>query len=144
MTIHLLRMAAGVEDLAQMQAIVKGETRADRKLGPVVSIYTRNWPKRAADLLDGGSVYSVIRSVIQVRRRVLDIREWKDSDGSAYCRIVLDPQLIRVMPTPQKPFQGWRYLDPLKAPRDLGVMRDMEQDNLPDDMAQELKELGLL
>ncbi len=144
MTIHLLRMAAGVEDLAQMQAIVKGETRADRKLGPVVSIYTRNWPKRAAELLDGGSVYSVIRSVIQVRRRVLDIREWKDSDGSAYCRIVLDPQLIRVMPTPQKPFQGWRYLDPLKAPRDLGVMRDMEQDNLPDDMAQELKELGLL
>ncbi len=137
-------MAAGVEDLAEMQAIVKREIRREKGIGEYVAIHTRNSPKRIDELLDGGSVYSVIRSIIQIRRKILDIRKVEDSDGTSYCKIFLEPQLIRVLPVAQKPFQGWRYLDPAKAPRDLGILRDNADDDMPAEMANELKALGLL
>lgn len=141
--LHLIRMAAGVEDLAELQGYIDRQIRSDRKLGKVVSIYTRNTPKRAGELLEGGSVYSVIRSVIQCRRKILDIRPAKDSDGKPMCQIVLEPRLIRVMPTAQKPFQGWRYFEAARAPQDLGLFHANEQEP-PAEIAEELKALGLL
>lgn len=143
MTIHLLRMAAGVPDLATLQRYVEADTHHDPKLGRVTSFVTRNTPRRTPDLLEGGSVYSIMKGMIQCRRRILDIRAVRDSQGSAACEVILDPVLIRVMPTPHRAMQGWRYLEPEKAPRDLGVFHGNEEEP-PEDMAQALKAMGLL
>jgi hypothetical protein len=137
-------MAAGIEDMETFQAVVKRETRTLKNFGKVVSIYTRNTPKRTADLLDGGSVYSVFRSIIQCRRKILDIRQTKIK-GEDYCEIILDPTFYRVMPMPYKPFQGWRYLDPARAPADLGIYQGIGSDTAPPkEMAEELRKIGLL
>lgn len=144
MTIHLIRMAAGIEDMETFHAIVKREIRTEKGLGKVVSIYTRNFPKRAVELMEGGSVYSVFRSIIQCRRKILDVRETKIK-GETYCEIVLDPTFYRVVPAPYKPFQGWRYLEPARAPKDLGVYKGIGSDDAPPKkMAEELREMGLL
>jgi hypothetical protein len=76
-------------------------------------------PKRAAEMLDGGSLYWVIKNFIIVRQRLIGFEEVKDKEGKAMCRIHLNPELIRTKPRKKRPFQGWRYLEPGDAPSDL-------------------------
>jgi hypothetical protein len=76
-------------------------------------------PKRAAEMLDGGSLYWVIKHFIIVRQRFVGFEEFKDKDGKSMCRIHLDPELVRTKPRKKRPFQGWRYLEPGDAPSDL-------------------------
>ena len=76
-------------------------------------------PKRAEEMLAGGSLYWVIKHYIIVRQRLIGFEEVKDKDGKAMCRIHLDPELIRTKPRKKRPFQGWRYLEPGDAPADL-------------------------
>src|SRR5690606_28360982 len=76
-------------------------------------------PKRRQDILDGGSLYWVIKGLIQVRQPIADIQEGCKDDGTPCCLLVLRDELIGVRPTPRRPFQGWRYLDPAEAPHDL-------------------------
>lgn len=144
-TIHLLRTAAGLKDLQELQD-VQGHfrTRSVKGLGQVVVVTTRNTPKRADELLNGGSLYWIVKNAIQARQDILDIRTVKDADGQTQCQILLAPQIMRVLPVAQKAVQGWRYLDGAKAPRDLGVMGGANDDAPPEDMAQELRNLGLL
>lgn len=138
-------MAAGCESLADLQHWIDLEVRKYKGIGEASSIHTRNFPKRAGELLDGGSVFNIMRSVIQCRRRVLDIRELKGDDGRPVCQILLEPQLMRVEPLAHKPFQGWRYLEPAKAPKDIGLLRrGANDDEMPAEMAEELRKLGLL
>lgn len=143
MTIHLLRMAAGLTELSELHAHIRKEKRKEKGIGEYTAIHTRNTPKRMADLLEGGSVFNIMRSMIQCRRRILDIQDVKGQDGSKWCRILLDTELVRVMPVAHKPFQGWRYLEPQKAPRDLGIYRGGD-DDVPADMAEDLRAMGLL
>jgi hypothetical protein len=143
MTVHLIRMAAGIEDMETLHAYVQREIRTEKGFGKVVSIHTRNTPRRTADLLEGGSLYSVFRSIIQCRRKILDIRA-KKIKGEDYCEILLDPAFIRVMPMPYKPFQGWRYLEPARAPADLGVYKGVGKDAPPEEIAEDLRAAGLL
>jgi hypothetical protein len=100
-------------------------------------------PKRAEEILDGGSIYWVIRGEILCRERILDIRPFVDKDGVGRCRLVLDPKCVPVRPRPYRAFQGWRYLDPKDAPPDLArVARGAT--NMPEPLRRELRELGLL
>ena len=100
----------------------------------------RMTPKRRAELLDGGSLYWVIKRVIQVRQRIVDLEEFDDSDGVRRCTIWLDPELVRTAPSPRRPFQGWRYLKAEDAPADLSVQTG--GDDLPDALRQQLIEMG--
>lgn len=143
--IHLLRTAAGIKDLQSLQA-VQGHfrTRVRGVDGPVVIVTTRNTPKRAEELCSGGSIYWIIKNAIQARQQILDIDTVKDEDGETVCQILLSPRIVRVMPVSQHSVQGWRYLDPAKAPRDLGMLGDADAESPPEEMAIELKALGLL
>jgi hypothetical protein len=100
-------------------------------------------PKRADELVSGGSLYWVIRGQISCRERILGVRPFTDKDGIGRCRVVLDGKVVLVAPRPRAAFQGWRYLEGNEAPRDLsraapGAVR------MPETMRRELRELGLL
>lgn len=76
------------------------------------------FPKRREELLDGGSIYWVIKGNIICRNRIIDLEE-TSKDGRRACGILMDPELVPVMPVPRRAFQGWRYLQDADVPTDL-------------------------
>ena len=104
---------------------------------------TRMWPKQERALLNGGSVYWVIKGFIQCRQRIVRLDEVFGQDGIRRCAIVLEPELIRTTSAPKRPFQGWRYLKPDDAPIDLSPERQ-DEDSLPVELAGALADIGIL
>nr|WP_217360152.1 DUF1489 domain-containing protein [Ruegeria arenilitoris] len=104
---------------------------------------TRMWPKREAEILNGGSIFWVIKGVIQCRQRILRLDEVTGEDGIRRCAIVLDPQVHRTQGAQKRPFQGWRYLKPEDSPADLPESR-AQDDALPEDLNRALAEIGVL
>lgn len=136
MALHLVKLAVGIDDLAQLRRV-----RAERAAARGGNwIHTRNRPRRTDEVLDGGSIYWVIRGHIRVRQRVSGFRDMREEGGRRYCLIAVDPQLVPTVPRPYRPFQGWRYLSPADAPPDLPQGREPP----PDRMLAELRALGLL
>ena len=103
---------------------------------------TRHRPRRDAVVLDGGSLYWVIRRRIAVRQRILALDVVKGEDGITRCGIVLDPELVRTYPQPRRPHQGWRYFEDAVAPPDIVAGQSIS--DFPPEMADQLRELGLL
>lgn len=139
MPLHLIKLSVGTESpetLAQWQAGVS------QRLGRIVHT-TRMTPRRTEEVLHGGSIYWVIKRLVRVRQRILGLHEGTDEDGRSFCAIELDPELVPVEPRSQRPFQGWRYLKPEDAPRDLPQGAQGEEPP-PPEMAAELRKLGLL
>lgn len=143
MTVHLLRPAVGIRDIAHLQQVQK-EYREKWKGGAVDCIYTRNAPKRQAELLAGGSLYRIIKGMILCRQEILGFEAVQGENGKTFCRIVLKPGLIRTVPQGKKPFQGWRYLAPEAAPADLPAGGKMDMETISPEMAKDLNKLGLL
>ena len=100
-------------------------------------------PKRAEELIEGGSLYWVIKGTITCRERILAIRPFVDKDGIGRCRLVLDGKVVLVEPRPFRAFQGWRYLAVTEAPRDLDRVAPGAK-NMPETLRRELRDLGLL
>jgi hypothetical protein len=136
MPLHLLKLAVGIEDLDELRRI--RAARAAERGGHWV--YTRNRPRRAAEVLDGGSIYWVIRGHIHVRQRVTGFRSGCDADGRSCCLIEVDKKLVPTLSRLWRPFQGWRYLLPEDAPPD-----GFEAGEAPAErMLAELRSLGLI
>ncbi len=139
--VNLIKLSVGtesVEDLAVWQA----QPRAQAADGLPRHV-TRMWPKREAELLNGGSIYWVIKGVIQCRQQVLRLDEVQGADGIRRCAIVLDPELHRTAQALRRPFQGWRYLKPEDSPADLPAGR-AEEPSLPPDLSAALAEIGVI
>lgn len=141
MTLHLIKLSVGPKDVAQLAAI-----QARRAVEqPPLRHQTRMMPKRAADILDGGSIYWVVAGWLQVRQRIIDIRAEQWEDGTRCAGLVLDPELVAVVARAVKPFQGWRYFAPEAAPADVRTtVVPVGLEALPDQLRQELRALGLL
>ena len=105
---------------------------------------TRNTPRRAAEVLDGDSLYWVIRRVIAVRQPIIGLENVERKDGRAACAIILSNRYIRTVPRRSRAFQGWRYFTSDDAPADLSQGQASPKKDLPPEMAAELRELGLL
>ncbi len=138
--VNLLKLCVGadrVEDLISWQ----DSHRAGWAGGRPVHI-TRMWPKRAEEILNGGSLYWVFKGVVLARQRILGLEERLGGDGICRCAIVLDPEVVRTEGAPRRPFQGWRYLLQKDAPRDLPKGRSREEP-LPAPLARALAEIGL-
>lgn len=135
MTVNIIKLCVGADSIDDLASWQKQRFRLKKHAMHV----TRQMPKRAEDVLNGGSLYWVINGFISVRQRIVDLKE-VDKNGIPSCGLVLEKKLIRVEPRPRKAFQGWRYFDPKDAPRDL-IMKDV---NMDDKMLCELAELGLL
>ena len=144
MTIHLLRMAArvaSVANLKQLQAERLAQSSSENRCE--LYTYTRNIPKRIDELIDGGSIYWVVKKYIKVRQKILRIERLTNDEGRAYCAIQIDPELKQVVARRQKAFQGWRYLRPEDIPIDLHPSQS-NVTNLPSALVDELRELGLI
>ena len=125
-TVHLLKLCVGadvVEDLIDWQADRMAERRAAGE-DPGPFHVTRMWPKRADALVAGGSLYWVFRGRVLARQRILGLEPRLGADGVGRCAIRLDAQVVRTLPQPRRPFQGWRYLRPEDAPGDLVDRRE--------------------
>ena len=143
MAVHLVKMAVGLEDVGALRAIQARRIRPGKRgARAVVCHRTRFRPRRAEEIVDGGSIYWVIRGYIQARQRVHEIVSVIGNDGALRCELRLDPVLVKTEPRPMRPFQGWRYLHPASSPADLTLGgSDAEP---PPAMAAELRRLGLL
>lgn len=134
MSLHMIKLCVGCDTVEELAA-----WRAEHaQPGEPWILRTRQTPKRAAEMMDGGSVFRVFKGAILCRQRILDIRTVGEG-VSARCEVVLEPELVRVVPTPRRAFQGWRYLEPKDAPADLAQEVIGE---VPPELARQLREVG--
>jgi hypothetical protein len=145
MPLHLIKLCVGCDSVEDLQSWI-GQKLAERKRRgqkPEHIHTTRMVPKRADEILSGGSLYWVIRGEVMCRERILDIRPFVDKDGIGRCQIVMDGKVRLVAPRPWRAFQGWRYLTDKDAPPDLSRAAPGAS-AMPEHMRRELRELGLL
>ncbi len=140
-TVNLIKLSVGtesIEDLMHWQ-----RHRSKQVAGGQYYHQTRMWPKRVEEILNGGSIYWVIKGEIAARQRVLRFDEKFGEDGIRRCGIVLDPEVIPTVTALRRPFQGWRYLAVEDAPADLPKGRSKE-DPLPVELNRALAEIGVI
>ncbi len=145
MTLHLTKLCVGVDSIADLQAEIDDRLARRRTAGRMVEQVhtTRMLPKRVAELLDGGSLYWVIRGQLCARQPLLDVRPFTDADGIGRCQLVLEPVVLSVLPRPCRPFQGWRYLSAEACPPDLADGLAAAAD-MPEAMRYALRDLCLI
>lgn len=143
MPLHMIKLCVGVDTVEDLEIWAARRREERRTLGEPDEQFhiTRVMPKRSAEILDGGSLYWVIRGQVQVRQPVVRFEAVRTEDGIERCRIVLAPQFLRTSWLPKRAFQGWRYLQHDDAPMDLG---DGDILALPPQLRRELAELGLI
>lgn len=144
--IHIVKLCVGIATLEELESYRNERAHwwgAD--YGEGVHVHrTRTMPKRKDEIEGIGSIYWVISGMIRCRQRILELREAVDDQGLACCDILMDRDLIRTVPRPKAPFQGWRYLKPEDAPPDLGASGFAEEEGGAPELAEELAKLGLL
>ncbi|WP_039019505.1 DUF1489 family protein [Halocynthiibacter namhaensis] len=138
--LHILKLCVGIDSVDHLR-----ESRAAHN-GPndhsPTRHVTRMWPKREAEILAGGSLYWVIKGVVQARQTILRFDEIIGADGIRRCGIIMAPEIIETAPAPRRAFQGWRYLKGEDAPVDLPKSRASD-DTLPAELATALADIGL-
>jgi hypothetical protein len=146
MPLHLIKLSVGTESIDDLALWQTERVRQMKRDGLKPELFHRTFqmPKRRDELLDGGSIYWVIKGVVQARQRLVDLREGTREDGTPCTLLILERTLVPVRPTPRRAFQGWRYLGPDDAPADItGNTRD-DVAAMPPKLRRELAELGLL
>lgn len=143
MAINIVKLcvgAASIEDLSNWQQRQE-YMRRGVGLDPRPVCDTRMTPKRAPEVMAGGSLYWVIKGVILVRQTIEDVVTFDDEAGRSRCEFVLNPELVRTAPQRRKAFQGWRYFEAKDAPPDLTIATG--GDALPEELRAELIDLGV-
>ena len=145
MTLHLIKLCVGCDSVRELEDWIKRRLKEKRRRGEKSEHVhrTRMVPKRAVELVDGGSLYWVIRGEIACRQRIRAVRPFRDKEGIGRCALVLDPRVVLTAPRVSRAFQGWRYLAPEDAPRDLDKAAPGAA-AMPENLRRELRELGLI
>ena len=133
--LHLMKLCVGVREVETLE-------RRVARSGAEYLCRTRMVPKQREHLVEGGSLYWVMKGFVRARQRILDVRPYTDKGGIKRCHIVLAPEVIATEKRRQKAFQGWRYLKPGDAPDDLPEHR--RDWDLPPKLFKTLADLGCL
>ena len=144
MVVHLLKLAVGVKDLDDLVRLQESKVSISQSQGRGNRLWhrTRHMPRREKDVLQGGSIYWIIKGFIRARQRIIGLEAVIVNDGTPRCDIILDTDLVKTEPQPRRPHQGWRYLTPNGVPKDLNsAVLDGE---MPEEMVIELGEIGLI
>lgn len=145
MVMHLVKLCVGVSSVEELEASMARTAARRRAAGePPVSVHvTRMTPARRDEVENGGSLYWVIGGAIRCRSDIISLEPVDGEDGVKRCAIVMSTEIIRTAAAPRRPFQGWRYLKPEDAPRDLPKGRQGESE-LPRELENALAEIGIL
>ena len=145
MALHLIKLCVGCDSVQDLREWIAEKLKdKKRRKQPLEHIHTtRMMPKRADELVDGGSLYWVVRGEVLCRQRLVAVRPFVDKDGIGRCRLVLEPRLVLTEPRPYRAFQGWRYLAVKDAPKDLARAAPGAA-KMPEGLRRELRGLGLL
>ena len=140
--IHMIKLCVGVSSLAELESYRNERAHWwDADYGEDVHVHrTRMMPKRAAEMEGQASIYWVIAGQVVCRQPILRLARFTSAEGIDYCDIIMAPDMVRTVPYPKRPFQGWRYLRPEDAPPDLGANENAESLALAADLAK----LGLI
>ena len=137
-TVNLKKLAVGIRSIEDLEVRLRYNIE---KNGELIHI-TRNKPKRSEELCNGGSLYWVINRRVLVRQKILNIKQIIGDNNKFFAAILLENKIIKVRPTPMKPFQGWRYFSQKEAPKDREIFSN-EKTQLPLKIEKELSELGI-
>ena len=145
MALNILKLCVGCDSVEDLEEWIVERLEERRRSGQPAEHFhtTRMMPARAGEIVDGGSLYWVIKGNVQCRQRLQEVRPFVDAQGISRCRLVLDPAVVRTMWQPRRAFQGWRYLKSSDAPADLAAAGKGMLD-MPPALRRELAELGLL
>ncbi len=145
MTVHLVKLCVGVDTVKDLKTWQTERLRFLAESGEVPELChrTMQMPRRRDDVLDGGSLYWVIKGFVLARQRILDLKKTTREDGRSCCGIVLDRKIVTTRPHPRRPFQGWRYLEAADAPPDARIDED-DGGEMPPGMRKALLELRLI
>ncbi|GBD56627.1 DUF1489 family protein [Gluconobacter wancherniae] len=138
--LHMIKLAVGCPTLE-----VLAERMRRERVGGHAVVHTRTMPRRADEILAGGSIYRVMDGMLLCRQPIIGLESCQRGDGSTGTLIVVSDEIIPVQPRAMRPFQGWRYMTPKDAPADLGEngVGDGIAD-LPPALRRELAELALI
>ena len=139
MTLNIKKLCVGAQshyDLYVRQEYIR------EKYKKTIHI-TRMYPKRSKELIDGGSIYWVIKGKLCIRQKILKIERFIDINNIKRCKFELDEELFLTIPFKERPFQGWRYLEKKDTPEDI---KKLNINNLDDEnqIISELHELGVV
>ncbi len=135
MPLHLIKLCVGCDTVDELLAW----RRASHAEGQPWRLRTRQTPRRATELVDGGSLYRVYKGFVLSRQRILAVETVGDG-VAARCEVTLDEAVMLTLPTPRRAFQGWRYLAPGDAPADL--CEAGRGGTMPPELARQLREIG--
>jgi hypothetical protein len=140
--IHMVKLCVGVSSIEELESYRNERAHWwDADYGEDVHVHrTRMMPKRTAEMEGKASIYWVIAGVIGVRQPILRLAQFTDAEGKNYCDIIMSPDMVRTVPYPKRPFQGWRYLPPADAPPDLAA----NGNEGAEEIARDLARLGLI
>ena len=81
MALHLLKLCVGVDTVQELEDWIKVRLKEKRKKGekPEHIHTTRMVPKRADEIVDGGSLFWVIKGQILCREKLLAIRPFNET-----------------------------------------------------------------
>ena len=99
MPLHLIKLCVGCDSVDDLKDWIKEQLAKKKRSGEPGKRFhrTRMVPKRVDELLDGGSLFWVIRGELLCRERILGIEPFRDKDGIGRCRIVLDGK-VKLVP----------------------------------------------
>lgn len=139
MTVNIIKLCVGIDSVEHLTEARKLDPR-NKGLDYNFHI-TRFKPKRADEVLEGGSLYWVIKGFVQARQKIIGFEAVKTDNGTK-CMIKMDKKIHLTESQPRRAFQGWRYLDTNSAPDDLP--KGSKIGEMPAELRNELKELGLI
>lgn len=87
--LNLLKLSVGTESVEHLEEFIRHRVTTHGKPFHI----TRMVPKQVDALLDGGSIYWVIKGQVQARQKLEAIDVFTDSQGIRRCRLVLASKL---------------------------------------------------
>jgi hypothetical protein len=138
--INLIKLSVGTNSVDEL---INWQTSNASKLPNNLPRHvTRMWPKRGEEILNGGSIYWVIKGWLSARQKIIGMDEVFRHDGARCCALILDPQIHLTENVRRRPFQGWRYLKPEESPKDLSQQENGD-DILPPELLVALADIGV-
>lgn len=100
MPLHILKLCVGADSISDLEEWIAERQAQRRACGePAEQLHTtRMVPKRIEEIVNGGSLYWVIKGQICARQRLIDIRPFTDGEGIGRCHLVMEPVVVPVEP----------------------------------------------